>query len=79
MKPEVPHLPLWSVFIPALFPTAASQLLSFMLGYSGARGQVQGQSPGPGVPEAEAGDRVEAASWHWGHSLPGVRWEEVNP
>lgn len=79
MKPEVLHLPLWSVVIPALFPMAASQLLSFMLAYSGARGQVQGQSPGPGVPEAEAGDRVEATGWHWGPSLPRVRWEEVTP
>ena len=73
MKPQVLHLPSWSVFAPALFPIAASQLLSFVLAYSGVRGQVQNQSPGPGLPEVEAGDRVEAAGWHSGHSLPGVR------
>lgn len=69
----MPHLPCWSVFVPALFPIAVSQLLSFMVVYSGVRGQVQNQSPGLGVPEVEAGDRVETAGWHSGHSLPGVK------
>lgn len=34
---------------------------------------MQSQSPLPGVPEGEAGVRVEAVGWYSGCSLPGVR------
>lgn len=73
MKPQALHLPYWSVYVPALFLIAASQLLPFVWAYSGVRGQVQSQSPGPGIPEVEAAGRVEAAGWPSGCSLPGVR------
>lgn len=51
MKHQALHLPCWSVFVPALFPIAVSQLLSFMLACSRVREQLQNQSPGLGIPE----------------------------
>lgn len=72
MKAEVLCLPCCSVFVPAVFLIAASQLLSFMLAYSGVRGQIQSQSPGPGVPEVEAGDRVGAVGGHSYIPFPGL-------
>lgn len=53
MKLQVLHLPTWSVFVPALFPTAVSLLLSSVLTYSGARGEVS--KPWSRCPEVEAG------------------------
>lgn len=64
-----------SVFFPAVFLIAASQLLSYMFSYSGVRGQVK--SPSPDVPEVEAGDRVVAVGWHSHILFPGLgerRW-----
>lgn len=53
MRHQALHLPCWSVFVPALFPTAVSQLLSFMLACQRVREQLQSQSPDPGTPEVD--------------------------